>query len=60
MARGSRPSPSAPPAPHSGEALLSAGNDTRLHIAGTLSLDHWQGREEVQLRAIDAALPPAR
>jgi len=40
-----------------GEALLSAGNDTPLHLAGTLSLDHWQGREEVQFRAADAALP---
>ncbi len=43
-----------------GQALLSAGNDTRLHVAGTIGLDHWQGREEVQLKAIDAALPPAR
>ena len=40
-----------------GEALLSAGNDTALHLAGTLSIDHWQGREEVQLRLSDAALP---
>jgi len=43
-----------------GQALLSAGNDTRLHVAGTLGLDHWQGREETQLKAIDVALPPAR
>ena len=43
-----------------GQTLLSAGNDTRLHVAGTIGLDHWQGREEVQLKAIDAALPPAR
>jgi single-stranded-DNA-specific exonuclease len=42
-----------------GEALLSAGNDTALHLAGTLSLDHYQGREEVQLRLQDAA-PLAR
>lgn len=40
-----------------GEALLSAGNDTPLHLAGTLSLDHYQGREEVQLRLTDAAAP---
>ncbi|WP_417309869.1 single-stranded-DNA-specific exonuclease RecJ [Devosia sp.] len=40
-----------------GQLLLSAGNDTSLHLAGTLSLDHWQGREEVQFRAIDAADP---
>ena len=39
-----------------GEALLSAGNDTTLHLAGTLGIDHWQGREEVQLKLSDAAL----
>jgi single-stranded-DNA-specific exonuclease len=42
-----------------GEMLLSAGNDTPLHMAGTLSLDHYQGREEVQIRLLDAA-PVAR
>jgi single-stranded-DNA-specific exonuclease len=40
-----------------GQLLLSAGNDTPLHIAGTLGLDHWQGREQVQLRVSDAAQP---
>lgn len=40
-----------------GQALLHAGNDTPIHVAGCLSLDHWQGREEVQLRATDAAIP---
>ena len=40
-----------------GDALLSGGNDKPLHLAGTLSLDHWQGREEVQFRAVDAAVP---
>ncbi|MBN9308588.1 single-stranded-DNA-specific exonuclease RecJ [Devosia sp.] len=40
-----------------GDVLLSAGNDTALHLAGTLSIDHWQGREEVQLRLADAAYP---
>jgi single-stranded-DNA-specific exonuclease len=43
-----------------GEALLSAGNDTPLHMAGTLSIDHWQGREEVQFRLLDAARPGGR
>jgi single-stranded-DNA-specific exonuclease len=38
-----------------GRLLLAAGNDTPLHIAGTLSIDHWQGREQVQLRVSDAA-----
>lgn len=40
-----------------GAALLAAGSDTPLHLAGTLSLDHYQGREEVQFRANDAAVP---
>jgi single-stranded-DNA-specific exonuclease len=42
-----------------GQALLAAGNDTPIHIAGSLTLDHWQGQERVQLRVVDAALPPA-
>ncbi len=41
-----------------GQVLLSAGNDTPLHLAGTLSLDHWQGREEVQFRVEDIATLP--
>jgi single-stranded-DNA-specific exonuclease len=40
-----------------GQLLLSSGNDRSIHLAGTLSLDHWQGREEVQFRAMDAAVP---
>ncbi|HWA18503.1 MAG TPA: single-stranded-DNA-specific exonuclease RecJ [Devosia sp.] len=40
-----------------GQGLLSAGNDTPMHVAGNLSLDHYQGRAEVQLRVIDAAVP---
>ncbi|RYE08399.1 MAG: single-stranded-DNA-specific exonuclease RecJ [Hyphomicrobiales bacterium] len=40
-----------------GQALLGAGNDSRLHIAGNLSLDHYQGRAEVQLRVADVATP---
>jgi single-stranded-DNA-specific exonuclease len=39
-----------------GEALLGAG-DAPLHVAGTLSIDHWQGREETQLRVTDVARP---
>lgn len=39
-----------------GQALLSAG-DRPLHIAGTLGLDHWQGREQVALRVTDIAVP---
>jgi single-stranded-DNA-specific exonuclease len=42
-----------------GDALLTAGNDRPLHLAGTLGLDHYQGRAEVQLRLIDAAEPAA-
>ena len=33
---------------------------TPLHMAGTLSIDHWQGREEVQFRLLDAARPGGR
>jgi single-stranded-DNA-specific exonuclease len=40
-----------------GDALLTSGNDGNLHIAGTLGLDHYQGRAEVQLRVIDVAEP---
>jgi single-stranded-DNA-specific exonuclease len=43
-----------------GQVLLGAGNDTPLHLAGTLGLDHWQGREEVQFRLLDAAILPRR
>jgi single-stranded-DNA-specific exonuclease len=42
-----------------GAGLLGAGNDTPLHLTGTLGLDHYQGREEVQLRVVDAARPAA-
>ncbi|HZY67607.1 MAG TPA: single-stranded-DNA-specific exonuclease RecJ [Devosia sp.] len=42
-----------------GNALLAAGGLGRLHIAGTLGLDHYQGRAEVQLRVTDVAEPPA-
>jgi len=40
-----------------GDALLKARDGQRLHVAGTLTLDHWQGRESVQLRILDAAVP---
>ena len=42
-----------------GQALLAAGNDAPLHVAGTLSLDHYQGQASVQLRVTDAAESPA-
>jgi single-stranded-DNA-specific exonuclease len=38
-----------------GQALLAGGNDQKLHIAGSLTLDHYQGRAEAQLRVTDAA-----
>lgn len=40
-----------------GDALLKARDGQRLHICGTLNIDHWQGRETVQLRVSDAAVP---
>lgn len=43
-----------------GQSLLNAGNDAPIHVAGTLGLNHWQGREEVQLKVTDAALPARR
>jgi single-stranded-DNA-specific exonuclease len=42
-----------------GDALLTAGNDGVLHVAGTLGLDHYQGRAEVQVRVTDVAEPSA-
>jgi single-stranded-DNA-specific exonuclease len=35
---------------------LEAARGQAVHLAGTLSLDRWGGRERVQLRVIDAAL----
>lgn len=40
-----------------GSALLE-GRGRSFHFAGTLSVDHWQGRQRVQLRVIDAAKVP--
>jgi single-stranded-DNA-specific exonuclease len=37
-----------------GQALLAARGQT-LHLAGSLSIDRWQGQERVQLRLLDAA-----
>jgi single-stranded-DNA-specific exonuclease len=42
-----------------GDALLSAGGRP-LHVAGTLSVDHWGGSPRPQLRLIDAAVPEGR
>jgi single-stranded-DNA-specific exonuclease len=37
--------------------LLLASDDQHLHFAGTLNIDHWQGREQVQFRVSDIAKP---
>ncbi|MGE3146449.1 MAG: single-stranded-DNA-specific exonuclease RecJ, partial [Pseudorhodoplanes sp.] len=37
-----------------GRALLEARGQN-LHVAGTISIDRWQGAERVQLRLLDAA-----
>jgi single-stranded-DNA-specific exonuclease len=42
-----------------GRALLKAGPSTPLHIAGTLKINSWQGRESVELHITDAALAAA-
>jgi single-stranded-DNA-specific exonuclease len=39
-----------------GQAILEA-RGAPLHVAGSLSIDSWQGRERVQLRVIDVADP---
>ena len=39
-----------------GDALLR-GNDSAFHFAGSLNLDHYQGREQMQFRLIDLAKP---
>ena len=39
-----------------GAALDTAG-DAPLHVCGALSVNHWQGRDDVQFRLIDAAKP---
>jgi single-stranded-DNA-specific exonuclease len=43
-----------------GQAVLAAGAaDARLHVAGSLTLDHYQGQASAQLRVADAAEIPA-
>jgi len=37
--------------------MLMGSNEAPLHFAGTLSIDHWQGREQVQFRLTDLARP---
>ncbi len=39
-----------------GDTLLRS-NDAPLHVAGTLGIDSWQGRENVQIRVTDVAVP---
>ncbi|MBU1307677.1 MAG: single-stranded-DNA-specific exonuclease RecJ, partial [Alphaproteobacteria bacterium] len=39
-----------------GDALLR-GNDGAFHFAGSLGIDHYQGREQVQFRLTDLAKP---
>lgn len=40
-----------------GQLLLDARDDRLLHVCGSIGIDYWQGREQVQVRAIDAAQP---
>ena len=43
-----------------GQAILAAGgNDGRLHVAGSLTLEHYQGQASAQMRVADAAEIPA-
>lgn len=42
-----------------GDALF-AGRGSALHVAGTLTVDRWQGAERVQFRISDVAEPPTR
>ena len=41
-----------------GHALLE-NRGQPLHVAGTLSIDRWQGNERVQMRVSDVAVPEA-
>lgn len=38
-----------------GQFLLEARNSDPVHLVGSFSINHWQGREEVQFRVVDAA-----
>ncbi|MEJ1159041.1 single-stranded-DNA-specific exonuclease RecJ [Prosthecomicrobium sp. N25] len=42
-----------------GDAIM-ASRGRGLHVAGSLSLDHWQGDARVQLRVVDVAVPERR
>ncbi len=42
-----------------GDLLMSGSGDAVFHFVGTLGIDHWQGREQVQLRLTDLARPKA-
>lgn len=37
--------------------ILREGKDRPIHVAGTLSANHWNGRVTPQLRIVDAAMP---
>jgi single-stranded-DNA-specific exonuclease len=37
--------------------FLSAQKGTPVHVAGTLSINHWNGRQTPQMRILDAAAP---
>ena len=39
-----------------GDALTRSKSGARVALAGTLSINHWNGREEVQFRVIDLAV----
>jgi single-stranded-DNA-specific exonuclease len=38
--------------------LLLNGRGSQIHVAGTLSADHWQGARRVQIRVLDAVKAP--
>jgi single-stranded-DNA-specific exonuclease len=40
-----------------GQALMAGRGGGPIHLAGNLSINRWGGRERVQLRLVDAALP---
>jgi single-stranded-DNA-specific exonuclease len=37
--------------------LITERRGQRLHVAGTLAVDHWQGQRRPTLRVVDAAIP---
>jgi single-stranded-DNA-specific exonuclease len=36
---------------------IAARRGAAIHVAGTLSIDHWQGSSRLSLRVLDAAVP---